>query len=78
MGGNKYFTTLVKNSTKYYYMYFLKRKDEVLEKFVLYKTEDENQVNKKIKVFSPTSPQKCGKAILLVSYILNKGPRKEK
>ena len=30
-------------------MYLVKSKDEVIEKFVLYKTEVENQLNKKIK-----------------------------
>ena len=31
-------------------MYLLKSKDEAIENFVLYKTEVENQLNKKIKV----------------------------
>ena len=31
-------------------MYLLKSKDEAIEKFVLYKNEVENQLNKKIKV----------------------------
>ena len=31
-------------------MYLLKSKDEVIEKFFLYKNEVENQFNKKIKV----------------------------
>ena len=48
--GNKYFITFVDDSTKYYYVYLLKSKDEVIEKFVLYKNEVENQFNKKIKV----------------------------
>ncbi|WJZ90328.1 hypothetical protein VitviT2T_009480 [Vitis vinifera] len=49
-GGNKYFITFVDDSTKYRYVYLLKSKDEAIEKFVLYKTEVENQLNKKIKV----------------------------
>ena len=49
-GGNKYFITFVDDSTKYCYVYLLKSKDEALEKFILYKTEVENQLNKKIKV----------------------------
>ncbi|WJZ99453.1 hypothetical protein VitviT2T_017897 [Vitis vinifera] len=49
-GGNKYFITFVDDSTKYCYVYLLKSKDEAIEKFVLYKTEVENQLNKKIKV----------------------------
>ena len=48
--GNKYFITFVDDSTKYCYVHLLKSKDGVIEKFVLYKTEVENQLNKKIKV----------------------------
>ena len=49
-GGNKHFITFVDDSTKYYYVYLLKSKDEAIEKFVLYKNEVENKLNKKIKV----------------------------
>ena len=49
-GGNKYFIIFVDYSTKYCYMYLLKSKDEAIEKFVLYKNEVKNQLNKKIKV----------------------------
>ena len=49
-GGNKYFITFVDDSTKYCYVYLLKSKDEAVEKFVFYKAEVENQLNKKIKV----------------------------
>ena len=36
-GGNKYFITFVDDSTKYFYVYLLKSKDEAIKKFVLYK-----------------------------------------
>ena len=49
-GGNKYFITFVDDSTKYCYVYLLKSKGEAIEKFVLYKNEVENQLNRKIKV----------------------------
>ena len=49
-GCNKYFISFVDDSTKYCYVYLLKSKDEMIEKFVLYKNEVENQLNKKIKV----------------------------
>ena len=49
-GGNKYFITFVDDSTKYCYVYLLKSKDEAFEKFVFYKAEVENQLNKEIKV----------------------------
>ena len=48
--GNKYFITFVDDSIKYCYVYLLKSKDEVIEKFVLHKNKVENQLNKKIKV----------------------------
>ena len=36
--------------TKYCYVYLLKSKDEAIEKFVLYKNEAENHLDKKIKM----------------------------
>lgn len=48
-GGNKYFITFIDNSTKFYYVYLLKSKDEGLEKFIIYKNEVKNQLGKKIK-----------------------------
>ena len=38
------------DSTKYCYVYLLKSKGEAIKKFVLYKNEVENQLNRKIKV----------------------------
>ncbi|KAD6119649.1 hypothetical protein E3N88_10920 [Mikania micrantha] len=49
-GRNKYFITFIDDCTRNCYVYLLKSKDEAIEKFVLYKTEVENQLNKKIKV----------------------------
>nr|GEU80219.1 Pol polyprotein [Tanacetum cinerariifolium] len=49
-GGNKYFIMFIDDCTKYCYVYLLKSKDEAIDKFVLYKTEVENQLGKKIKV----------------------------
>ena len=48
--GNKYFITFIDDSTRYCYVYLLKSKDEAIEKFVLYKSEVENQLDKKIKL----------------------------
>ncbi|GJW82150.1 putative nucleotidyltransferase, ribonuclease H [Tanacetum coccineum] len=47
---DKYFITFIDDSTKYWYVYLLKSKDEAIDKFILYKNEVENQLNKKIKV----------------------------
>ncbi|GJY62250.1 pol polyprotein [Tanacetum coccineum] len=44
------FITFIDDCTKYCYVYLLKSKDEAIDKFVLYKTEVENQLGKKIKV----------------------------
>ena len=49
-GGNKYFITFVNDNTKYCYVYLIRNKDKAIEKFILYKNEVENQLNKKIKV----------------------------
>ena len=47
------------DSTKCCYVYLLKSKDEVIEKFVLYKNEVENQLNKKIKVLRSDRGGQC-------------------
>ena len=48
-GGKKYFVTFIDDFSKFYYIYLLHSKDEVLRKFMVYKTEVENQCNVKIK-----------------------------
>ena len=49
-GGNKYFITSIDDFSKYYYVYLMKTKDEVLNKFKIYKVEAENQTQSKIKI----------------------------
>ena len=48
-GGKKYFVTFIDDCTRYCYVYLLRSKDEVLEKFMHYKNEVENQLGRKIK-----------------------------
>ena len=48
-GGNKYFITFIDDCTRFCYVYLMKNKDEAIEKFILYKNEVENQLNKRIK-----------------------------
>ena len=48
-GGEKYFTTLIDDATKFCYVYLLKTKDEALDFFKTYKAKVENQLEKKIK-----------------------------
>ncbi|KAG5527251.1 hypothetical protein RHGRI_028223 [Rhododendron griersonianum] len=49
-GGKRYFATFVDDFSKYTFVYLLRTKDEVFNKFQAYKNEVENQLNKKIKV----------------------------
>jgi transposase InsO family protein len=41
----------VDDASRYYYVYLLKTKDNALNCFKIYKAEDENQLEKKIKCF---------------------------
>ena len=49
-GGNKFFITFIDDHSKFCYVYLLKSKDEAIDKFIIFKQEVENQLNKKIKV----------------------------
>lgn len=49
-GDTKHFITFVDDSMKYYYVYLLKSKDEIVTKFVLYTSKVDNQLNRKIKI----------------------------
>lgn len=49
--GNKYFVTFINDCSKYCYIYLIKTKDEVFNKFKVYKTEVENQLERRIKRF---------------------------
>ena len=48
-GGKKYFVTFIDDFSKFCYVYLINSKDEVLDKFKIYKTEVENQCDIKIK-----------------------------
>jgi transposase InsO family protein len=48
-GGKKYFMTLIDDCTRFYYIYFLKSKDEASHYFKIYKAEVENKLKRKIK-----------------------------
>jgi hypothetical protein len=50
-GGQKYFMIMIDDTSRYCYVYLLKTKDEALNCFKIYKTEVENQLEKKIKIF---------------------------
>jgi transposase InsO family protein len=48
-GGKIYFMTFIDDCTRFFYVYLLKTKDEVLNYFKTYKAEAENQLERKIK-----------------------------
>jgi hypothetical protein len=48
-GGKRYFITVIDDASTYCYTYLLKTKDDALNCFKIYKDEDENQLEKKIK-----------------------------
>jgi transposase InsO family protein len=50
-GGQRYFMTMIDDASIYCYVYLLKTKDDVLNCLKTYKTEVENQLEKKIKYF---------------------------
>ena len=49
-GGNIYFSTFIDDYSRYTYVYLMKCKDEVFNKFKVYKSIVENQKEKKIKI----------------------------
>lgn len=59
-GGKSYFITLIDDASKYTYMYLLRTKDEVFEKFKSYKAEVKNLFNLKIKVLRSDRRQVYG------------------
>jgi hypothetical protein len=48
-GGKRYFMTFIDDCTRFCYVYLLKSKDEALHYFKIYKSEVENQLERKIK-----------------------------
>ena len=48
-GNKKYVITFIDDYTRFYYVYLLHSKDEALDKFKIYKTEVELQLNKSVK-----------------------------
>jgi hypothetical protein len=52
-GGQRYFMTMIDDASRYCYVYLLKTKDNALNCFKNYKAEVKNQLEKKIKCFSP-------------------------
>ena len=50
-GGNRYFITFIDDYSRFTYVYLMNGKDEAFNIFKYYKSEVENQKEKKIKIF---------------------------
>src|SRR3954467_11075985 len=48
-GGRRYYITFIDDASRFCYVYLLKSKDEALDSFRRYKSEVENQLEKKVK-----------------------------
>jgi len=49
-GDKRYFITLIDYFCKYFYVYLVNHKSELFDKFKVYKTKVENQLERKIKI----------------------------
>ena len=68
-GGKNYFVTFTDDYSRYTKVYLIKHKDEAFDMFLSYKTEVENQLNKKIKRISQI---KVVNMFLLMIIVLKK------
>jgi len=50
LGGKRYFITFIDDFSKYCYVYSVNHKNELFDKFKVYKTKVENQLERKIKI----------------------------
>jgi len=49
-GGKRYFITFIDDLSKYFYVHLINHKHDFFEKFKIYKSEVENQLERKIKI----------------------------
>ena len=50
MGGYKYFITFINNYSMFRYIYLMHRRFDVLDKFIGFKAESKNQLDKHVKI----------------------------
>ena len=61
-GGSRYYVSFIDDFSRMTWIYFLKKKLEVLERFLEFKDLVENQIDKKIKVLRTDNEREfCGK-----------------
>ena len=59
LGGSKYFLFFIDDKSRRIWIYFLKRKSEVFEKFKIFKSMVENQTGRKIKALRSDNGGEC-------------------
>ena len=69
-GGKNYFVTFIYDYLRYTKVYLIKHKDEASDMFLSYKTEVENQLDKKI---NRLRSDKGGEYVLFNGYCVNEG-----
>ena len=67
--GKRYYITFIDDFSRYTRVYLLRNKHEAFEKFLLYKEEVENQVDKKIK---RVRSDRGGEFLLLMIFVKRK------
>ena len=77
LGGAEYFLTFIDDSTRYVWTYVLKRKDQVFEKFLEWKSYVENLLDSKLKILrTDNGGEYCSNSFN--KYLINEGIRHEK
>ena len=61
LGGSSYYVSFIDDLSRMTWIYFLKKKSEVFERFLEFKSLVENQTDKKIKVLRTHNEEFCGK-----------------
>ena len=62
LGGSRYYVSFIDNFSRMTWLYFIKKKLEVFEKFLEFKALVENQIDSKIKVMrTKNGGEFCGK-----------------
>jgi len=69
-GGKNYFVTFINDYSRYKKVYLIKHKDEAFDMFLSYKTEVENQLDKKIKMIRS---DRGGEYVLFKNYCVKEG-----
>lgn len=76
VGGSRYFVTFIDDCSRYTTIYFIKKKDQVLQKFKEYVAAVENQHGKKVKVLRSDNGGEYVSAVF-AEYCISRGIKQE-